>query len=287
MKKTALKIVALTICLSVTAGIAVESLADELENFNTRDLENHLRKTSKELKTMKNLEKKLTSAARQSSNTARKTAISNLREHMGQCILRRENDLGQDHTIKMHGKEVTSGTTAAAEVGTPVGTSRAKTSLNFKEGLAGLRLRQLSRMQSIYVSAIQNEQPAIERQGDSLDRYTTQVRRFREELERSKSILDAELEKRAREQELKKEQEKGEYPPGLFLTLKRRRPPYGRPSACCRVRSRSGPNVPPPVCIHPPDPGQRARGHPCSDSRAPLRSGMFAGDGHPRRRCHR
>ena len=210
MKKTALKIVALTICLSVTAGIAVESLADELEDFNTRDLENHLRKTGKELKTMKNLEKKLTSAARQSSNTARKTAISNLREHMGQCILRRENDLGQDHTIKMHGKEVTSGTTAAAEVGTPVGTSRAKTSLNFKEGLAGLRLRQLSRMQSIYVSAIQNEQPAIERQGDSLDRYTTQVRRFREELERSKSILDAELEKRAREQELKKEQEKGE-----------------------------------------------------------------------------
>ena len=210
MKKTALKIVALTICLSVTAGIAVESLADELENFNTRDLENHLRKTSKELKTMKNLEKKLESAARQSSNTARKTSINNLREHMGQCILRRENDLGQDHTIKMHGKEVTSGTTAAAEVGTPVGTSRAKTSLNFKEGLAGLRLRQLSRMQSIYVSALQNEQPAIERQGDSLDRYTTQVRRFREELERSKSILDAELEKRAREQELKKEQEKGE-----------------------------------------------------------------------------
>ena len=210
MKKTALKIVALTICLSVTAGIAVESLADELENFNTRDLENHLRKTSKELKTMKNLEKKLESAARQSSNTARKTSINNLREHMGQCILRRENDLGQDHTIKMHGKEVTSGTTAAAEVGTPVGTSRAKTSLNFKEGLAGLRLRQLSRMQSIYVSAIQNEQPAIERQGDSLDRYTTQVRRFREELERSKSILDAELEKRAREQQLKKEQEKGE-----------------------------------------------------------------------------
>ena len=214
MKKTALKIVALTICLSVTAGIAVESLAeslaDELENFNTRDLENHLRKTSKELKTMKNLEKKLESAARQSSNTARKTSINNLREHMGQCILRRENDLGQDHTIKMHGKEVTSGTTTAAEVGTPVGTSRAKTSLNFKEGLAGLRLRQLSRMQSIYVSALQNEQPAIERQGDSLDRYTTQVRRFREELERSKSILDAELEKRAREQELKKEQEKGE-----------------------------------------------------------------------------
>ncbi len=208
MKKTALKFAALAICLSVCAGIAVESLAGEMEDFNTRDLESHLRKTSKELKTMKNLEKKLESAARQSSNTARKSTINDLQDHMASCIIRREDDLGQDHTIKMHGQEVTSGTTSAAEVGAPVGTSRAKNSLNFKEGIAGLRLRQLSRMQSIFVSAKHNKQPAIEKQGESLDRYTTQVRRFREELEASISILEAELEKRAREQELKKEQMK-------------------------------------------------------------------------------
>lgn len=209
MKKTALKIAALAICLSVTTGIAVESQADELEDFNTRELENHLRKTSKELKTMKSLEKKLESAARQSSNTARKSTLNDIQDHMAQCILRREDDLSQDHTIKKHGEEVTSGTTSAAEVGSPVGTSTAKRSLNFKEGLAGLRLRQLSRMQSIFVSAKHNKQPAIEKQGDSLDRYTTQVRRFREELETSVSILEAELEKRAQEQEQKKEQEKG------------------------------------------------------------------------------
>ena len=207
MKKTALKIVALAICLSVTAGIAVEAVADELEDFQTRDLENHLRKTSKELKTMKNLEKKLQSASKQSSNTARKSAINNLQDHMVQCILRREDDLGQDHTIKKHGEEVTTGTTSAAEVGAPVGTSRAKTSLNFKEGIAGMRLRQLSRMQSIFVSAKHNQQPAIEKQGDSLDRYSNQVRKFREELETSISILETELEKRAQQQELKKEQE--------------------------------------------------------------------------------
>lgn len=207
MKKTALKIAALAICLTVTAGIAAQSVADELEDFKTRDLENHLRKTSKELKTMKNLEKKLESASRQSSNTARKTAINNLQDHMGQCILRREDDLGQDHTIKKHGENVTSGTTSAAEVGAPVGTSRAKTSLNFKEGIAGMRLRQLSRMQSIFVSAKHNQQPAIERQGDSLDRYSNQVRKFREELETSVNILEAELGKRAREKELQKEQE--------------------------------------------------------------------------------
>ena len=207
MKKTALKIAALAICLSVATGIAVESLAGELEDFNTSDLESHLRKTSKELKTMKNLEKKLTSAARQSSNTARKSTINDLQDHMVQCIIRREDDLGQEHTIKMHGETVTKGTTSATEVGTPVGTSRAKTSLNFKEGIAGLRLRQLSRMQSIFVSAKHNQQPAIERQGESLDRYATQVRKFREELETSVSILEGELEKRTRENELKKEQD--------------------------------------------------------------------------------
>ncbi len=206
MKKTALKIAALAICLSVGAGIAVESLADELEGFSTQELESHMRKTSKELKTMKNLEKKLESAGRQSSNTARKSTIDKIQDHMGSCILRREDDLGQDHTIKQHDETVTKGTTSAAEVGAPVGTSRAKTSLNFKEGIAGLRLRQLSRMQSIYVSAKHNKQPAIEKQGESLDRYTTQVVKFRKELETSISILETELEKRSRELAMEKEQ---------------------------------------------------------------------------------
>ncbi len=206
MKKTTPKIVALVICLAVTAGIAVDSRADELEDFDTRELEAHLRKTTAELKTMKDLERKLESAARQSSNSARKSTIDKLQDHMAQCILRREDDLGQEHTIKMHGEYVTSGTTSAAEVGAPVGTSRAKTSLNHKEGIAGLRLRQLSRMQSIFVSAKRSQQPAIEKQGDSLDRYGAKVRRFGEELERSKSILETELEKRARERELKAEQ---------------------------------------------------------------------------------
>ena len=207
MKKTALKIAALAICLSVSAGIAVESLASELEDFTTRDLEDHLRKTRKELKTMKNLEKKLESAGRQSSNTARKSAINNIQDHMASCILRREDDLGQEHTIKQHGETVAKGTTSSAEVGSPVGTSTAKTSLNFKEGIAGLRLRQLSRMQSIFVSAKTNMQPAIEKQGDSLDRYSNQARKFRQELETSVSILETELENRSQEQEMKKEQE--------------------------------------------------------------------------------
>ncbi len=201
MKKTALTFAALAICLTVSAGIVVDSRASDLKEFSTKDLEKALRETSKELKTFANLEKKFASAARQSSNSSRKTAINNLQDQMGKCIIRREDDLGQDHTIKMHGGHVVSGTTGAAEVGAPVGTSRAKRSLDYVEGIAGYRLRQLSLMQSLFIAAQQNMQPAIERQGDSLDRYANFVRRFREELERNHLFIEGELGNRARAKE--------------------------------------------------------------------------------------
>lgn len=207
MKKTALTMAALAICISVMAGAVAEAQTEGVEKFSTRDLENALRKTSKELKTMLSLEKKLASAAKQSSNTSRKTVLNDIQDHMGKCILRREDDLGQEHTIKMHGGHVTSGTTSAAEVGAPVGTSRRKNALNYVEGIQGYRLRQLSIMQSIFVAAKQNMQPAIEKQGDSVDRQANFIRRFREELERAQLFLDNELEKRAQAQEKKKEED--------------------------------------------------------------------------------
>ena len=201
MKMTALKITTLAVGLLLTAGVAAEAPAADLDDFSTRDLERAYRENGQELKTMLKLEKKLESAARQSSNTARKTVVQDILDHMGRCILRREDDLGQEHTIKMHGGHVSSGTTDAAEVGAPVGTSRAKTSLAYVEGIQGYRLRQLSLMQSLFVAAKQNMQPAIERQGDSLDRYAGFARRFREELERNDLILEKELAKRAQEEE--------------------------------------------------------------------------------------
>ena len=146
MKKTALIIATLATCLSVLAGTVADSRAEDLKKFSTRDLEDALRKTNKELKTFVSLEKKLASAAKQSSNTARKTALNNIQDHMAECIIRREDNLGQEHTIKMHGETVVAGTTDAADVGAPVGTSRAKTSLNYVEGIEGYLLRQLSLM---------------------------------------------------------------------------------------------------------------------------------------------
>ena len=205
MKKTALTFAALAACLAVMAGAAAQSRADELKEFSTRDLEDALRKTTSELKTFSSLEKKLVSAGNKSSNTDRKSVIIDIQDHMANCILRREDDLGQEHTIKMHGGHVVSGTTGAADVGAPVGTSVAKRSLDYVEGIAGYRLRQLSLFQSLFIAANQNMQPAIERQGDSLDRYASFTRRFREELERNKMILEGELEKRAQAAEEEKD----------------------------------------------------------------------------------
>lgn len=201
MKKTSLIFATLAICLTALCGTVANAQTDELKKFSTRDLEKALRETSKELKTFKGLEKKLTSAAKESSNTSRKTVLNDIRDHMAKCILRREDNLGQEHTIKMHGGHVVAGTTGAAEVGAPVGTSRAKTSLNYVEGIEGYLLRQLSLMQSLFVAASQNLQPAIERQGESLDRYAGFTRRFREELERNEMILQGELANRAQAME--------------------------------------------------------------------------------------
>lgn len=197
MNKTALKIAALAFCLTMVVGLTAQAQSEDLERFSDRDLEKGARETGKELKKLKDLEKKLSSSAKQSSNTARKSAINDLQDHMAKCIIRREDNFGQEHTIKMHGGHVSSGTTDAAEVGAPVGTSRAKTSLYYMEGIEGYLLRQLSLMQSLFVAAQQNVQPAIERQGDSLDRYSSYVRRFKEELERNMVIIENELAVRA------------------------------------------------------------------------------------------
>jgi hypothetical protein len=205
MKKTALTFAALAVCLAVVAGAAAESRADELKKFSTRDLENALKKTTKELMTFASLEKKLVSAGNKSSNTNRKSVLIDIQDHMAKCIIRREDDLGQEHTIKMHGRHVASGTTGAADVGAPVGTSLAKTSLLYVEGIEGYRLRQLSLMQSLFIATEQNLQPAIERQGESLDRFASFTRRFREELERNQMILEGELEKRAQADEKAKD----------------------------------------------------------------------------------
>jgi len=207
MKKATLSIVALVFCLSVAGTVVVQAQEDMLQPYTTKDINYHMKKTYKELKKMQELEKKLVAAGQQSSNSARNSVINDIQDLMGQCILRREDELGQAHTIQMHGGHAVSGTTDAADVGAPVGASNSNSALNYVEGIAGYRLRQLSVMQSLFVAAAQSMQPAIEKQSDALDRYTKYTRRFREELERAYDFMVAELEKRDWNQEEKAAEE--------------------------------------------------------------------------------
>lgn len=188
---------ALIIALVVTTGLAV---AEEFQNRGTQDLKRDLDRTEKELKKMADLNRSLGYSEKDSSNSKRQKVIGDLREHMANCIIRREDILGQEHTIKMHGETVTSGTTKEAEAGSPVGTSRAKQAknLNNMDGPNADRLRLLSRLQSLFVSAAKSERPAIEKQGDAFTRYSEKMARFEQELTRDRDALAAELDERTK-----------------------------------------------------------------------------------------
>jgi hypothetical protein len=175
------------------------ALAEEFQTRSTKDIKKDLKQTERELKSFQDLQRQLKSSGKDSSNSKRQKVIGKLREEMADCIIRREDILGQEHTIKMHGETVTSGTTKEAEAGAPVGTSSAKQAknLNAKEGPNANRLRHLSRLQSIFVSAAKSERPAIEKQNDAFERYSDKMRRFEEELVRDRDALAAELDDRA------------------------------------------------------------------------------------------
>lgn len=183
-------------CAALLAGSV--ALASETNPRPTKELRKDLQQTERELKKITDLKRQFTSAGRESSNSKRQKLVEQLREHMGECIIRREDALGMEHTIKMHGQAVKGGTTEAAEVGAPVGTSRSKQmkNLNAMDGPNADRLRQLAAMQSLYVSATKLERSAVEKQGEAYDAYLAKVDRFEKELEVGLRALAAELEER-------------------------------------------------------------------------------------------
>jgi len=177
----------------------------------TSEIKKDLRATEQEYNKFKSLRSKLKSAAKQSSNTARETAVHNLQDFMGQCIGRRESDLGDEITIKQHGKMVESGTTKVAEAGAPVPGSKSAKGQVYSSSNAD-RARQLSGMKSIYVGAKNNSRPAIERQEGAFDRYTETIGKFGQHLEWGINGMSNELARREAEAEAKQkaEQEKVE-----------------------------------------------------------------------------
>ena len=185
----------------LTLAAVGTSMAAQGTHRTTPELKKDLRDTNQEFKKYEGLLSKLNSSAKQSSNTARQTAVHNLQDFMGKCIQRREADLGDEITLKQHGKMVKSGTTDVADVGAPVpGNKRAKGS-GLYDSSNSHRMSQLSNMKSLYVSAKNNSRPAIERQEGAFDRYLETVGRFGNQLEWAANGLQSESDRREAEAE--------------------------------------------------------------------------------------
>lgn len=191
--------------LTATALLAAASvLAEQGAHRPTSELEKDLKETKREYRRFENLQKKLERAGRQTANTARMSATEEFQTFMGECIVRRERDLGQEITIKQHGEKVTSGTTDVAEVGAPVpGSGRGKGAAVYDSPNAG-RLRQLSLMKSLYVSGKNGARPATERQEGAWERYLTTAQRFGDQLVLAISKMEIELDKRQDKEKAKK-----------------------------------------------------------------------------------
>jgi len=169
--------------------LATGALAADEPSRSTRELENDLRDTKREFKEFKSLQSKLESSGRQSSNASRQKVMKKNQEFMGECIQRRESDLGEEITLVQHGKMVKSGTTDVANY---------DSSQSKKDGSAvnNDRLRQLSNMKSIFVGAKNNAQPASERQGEAFDRYTDTFGKFGQQLQWGIDAMQQELDNR-------------------------------------------------------------------------------------------
>lgn len=171
--------------------------ADDTDPRSDRELRSELRHLTREVDKQEDLVVKLERAGRSSSNADRSRVIEKLIDHMMDCVVRRENLLGQEHTIKQHGTTVTSGTTDAAEVGTPMPSK--KTRRRVRAGQAEEMpdaLRRLTRLQTIVVGFGRRAQPAIERQGDAFEGVSGSAREFGDIIGMELAIVQHELGKR-------------------------------------------------------------------------------------------
>jgi len=185
-----------TIILAMVIFFISPAFAQQAQQRSTRELEEDLRSTREEYRQYENLAEKLARAGRQSSNTARNTATRNIQDFMGSCIERREGELGEEITLKQHGKMVKSGTTSVAEAGSPVPARKSAKGSGVYDSPNADRLRQLSQMKSLYVSAKNNSRLAVEKQNEAFERYTQTVEKFGELLSLAIDKYSGELDSR-------------------------------------------------------------------------------------------
>ncbi|RKZ13636.1 hypothetical protein DRQ50_10180 [bacterium] len=177
--------------------LALSALAEDLSDVSSRDLERGLDNVQWELSKQDSYLRKLESAGRHSNNANRRSVMADLLEHMLEVIYDREDMLSQNHTIKQHGKDVETGLTDAAEVGTPI--PNKKTRRRVRKGEAEehpAALRRLTRMQTIIISAKRIEVMAANKQADSFETFTSLCSEFADILRTEEAVVLNEMTRR-------------------------------------------------------------------------------------------
>ena len=159
-----------------------------LKGMDVKTLQIELERAERDLRDFGGYIGGLESASKKSSNSDRRRAVERLRVGMGDWILKVEDELGQEHTIRMHGKEVTQTTTKEMEKTTSSGRLPQTGRKIRYQGPADLynAFYRLTRMQEIFTSCRTIEEHAIAKETQALDRYHRLVSEF-------KMLMDAQI----------------------------------------------------------------------------------------------
>ncbi|HPF69635.1 MAG TPA: hypothetical protein PLQ13_03100 [Candidatus Krumholzibacteria bacterium] len=185
----------LPIILTLLVACALPAFAQQWAGFTDDELKAELRQVERELGRFDDLQGRLERSARKSNNTERAKAVDAMQQHMIDCVVRREEIVGQEHTIIRHGQQV-GGLTDAADVGSPNANKESRRRMRKGTSTKSDAFLRLAWMQQQVMGGERIAQPAIERQPGAFENYTDLVNSFGGALREEQDGLIAEMAKR-------------------------------------------------------------------------------------------
>lgn len=143
----------------------------------TRDqvkkIERYLKDQQKELQEYRDLVQDFEDATVQSSNAGRGRAATEIQEMMVQVILDMEEKVSRVHVIQQHGKDPRQTDPLPQGYKSTLARDRSALENEYRTGAPGTKpaLSRLARMQSAYRLCSQIKSSAVDKQGNSVERY--------------------------------------------------------------------------------------------------------------------
>lgn len=181
-------LVAAAFCLPAHAQT---DTADPLSTRDLNALKREIQQKERQLKTFESALRKLKAAARQTSNSAARSAAERTESVMREVIRYEEQKLGEDSLIKQHGQDVATVPTNELTEGNAVRTrNRRRYELPPDTPPEYIRL---VRLQDIYATCQTLKEHAIARSGEAPERYGNLTREFADLMREDLAALQAKL----------------------------------------------------------------------------------------------